>query len=394
MVLQIATYMGIGYLVCLAALGLINIFVNIKITKSQLKIVLGLMIISFSLVAYSITPTTTGMDITRYFAMLEEMSSMDFVTAMKTGPYANTIITNLLFFVVAKIGDYNLIKFIPTMISMLCISYIIYNSAFKNSSDGKASLVFAFLIFVLGNCSILSIFTGVRSSMAMFIMSTALFRDLYLGKRDLVTWLLYIMPIFIHTGVVLVFGIRILSFVKFRTINYAIIFIPLVLELFLDKFLGINPLLDEIINKYYAYLNMKYETRWIFIFNIIRFTVLSASMAYLINNKFNNWFNNPKTTKTFLLNLILTQIGSMSINHLFLRNNTFIIVSAVPLLYLYLTNKKMTNGSWLIPGESSLIVYNNGKSNKKRVIFAILIAITGFSIVIQYLGFKAWILQF
>ena len=393
MTIKICTILSIIYLSAILLFSIFNAIYNFRLSRRQLSILLTVFVVSCSFVAYCITPTGEGPDIVRYYSYMAEMQNMDFITAMTKTKYSSTIVANLLFFVVAQIGDFDLIKVVSTLVTVGCMSYIVYETAFYYKNR-YTNYIMPFILFLFSGYNFITIFTGIRQPIAMSIILVALFRDLYLNKIDCSTIILYITSFLVHTQVIVLIFIRVLSIFKFRKLNYFIVLIPILAGLILPYFNGINSLLDLVIDKYFIYINYPYDNRWVFMYQITKFILYSSVIWILLNKGIASCFLNKNKIKVFWNNYILFSIASIQIEHLFVRYLKVINVLMIPLIYVYFNNMYKEHQIYNIVRKGNNLTIEHLYGNNNIVLFILLACFVVFDCALQVASFNGWILNF
>lgn len=169
----------------------------------------------FSSLAYWFVPNHE-MDLTRYFLQLSNYSKLSWNQMIQRMLESSShIVEDLLFYGVAKTGNFHLLPAIVIFTTYFITFYVITDfSKRKNISRTKMMKVIIFTICVLPFPSLVS---NVRNVLAFSIFVLALYRELEQGKRNTLTWLLYIIPLFIHISTLALLVVRIL--IQFYDLN-------------------------------------------------------------------------------------------------------------------------------------------------------------------------------
>lgn len=154
--------------------------------------------ITFGVLAYCTVPIRE-IDITRYFHTLDVMRQMTLQEAFES--YNDgLLIKTLLFWIISKTGDNNILPFLSmtTVYSSAC--YITVDAAKENKHAMIVLLLLQILMIPFYN-----VYSNVRNVSAFALLSVALYRDLIKQNRDIFTIILYLLPCFLHmTGFIIV----------------------------------------------------------------------------------------------------------------------------------------------------------------------------------------------
>ena len=150
------------------------------------------------ILAYAYVPTGSP-DLVRYIEFSQRMRRMSFQQAIK---YMNDglYIENFYFWIIAQIGDYQLLGAIPCT--------IVYTIAFYITCDTSDRYGCPEVIpyYMIGQTLLLpwfSILCNVRCIFTFSVIGFAAYQEYIKEKRNLWIWILYILPCFMHaTGIV------------------------------------------------------------------------------------------------------------------------------------------------------------------------------------------------
>ncbi len=195
---------------CMAFLSMLN-RQKIMVNEKQISFCIALFLAAF---AYSYTPKGESSDIVRYFEFIDQIKNLPFFEAIKLGVRGGK---NMFFFsavcwIIGQIGDYHLLP----AISVFFTYYIGVYVTLKISNDLKVNRIntIAVILLVVFTPSFYGITNNVRNILAFTIVGYGVFRDLYLRKRNIVTILLYIVPIFLHFSAITIILLRFIILFK------------------------------------------------------------------------------------------------------------------------------------------------------------------------------------
>ncbi|WP_297931383.1 hypothetical protein [uncultured Alistipes sp.] len=158
----------------------------------------------FAVMSYGYVPLDET-DLTRYFEYVEGIASRGFWETV-TYVYENQtglFVFNALAWVAGATHDFHLLPAISTFGVYYIGLYMTFTIFEREKFDYKVAKIC--LLFVLCATDWYAITNNVRNVLAFTLVSFAVFRDVYLRKRNLVTGMFYLLPITIHpTAVILI----------------------------------------------------------------------------------------------------------------------------------------------------------------------------------------------
>ena len=178
---------------------LVSVICMVK-APNQYKKWLWIYILAMAIIAYSYTPTYTN-DLMRYFMMIDQCKELPFSQAFNWAD-DGLVIKNLLFWCLSKIDEPHLLQAITIGGLYGVTAYITCESFKKDKSKLAIVILLQVLIlpFHLAN-------NNIRNIITFSFMILAVYRDIIQKKKNALTLILYIAPIFIHmTGVVVLFA--------------------------------------------------------------------------------------------------------------------------------------------------------------------------------------------
>lgn len=163
-------------------------------------------------------------DIIRYIEFIDSLGgislSQAFLNSVKGE--SNTYVFTFFCWIAARIHDPHIIPAISTF-------FVYYLGMFVTCQIGedngiKKYTVIAYILFIILSLNLYSIINNVRNVFAFTVTSYAVFRDVYLKKRNLSTLILYVFPVFIHQSAILIILLR-LSFSFATKIRFVMMFL-------------------------------------------------------------------------------------------------------------------------------------------------------------------------
>ncbi|WP_448782202.1 hypothetical protein [Blautia sp.] len=219
--------------------------------------------------AYCYIPTVDS-DLVRYHQVIQQVKEMSFIDAANYNLYGegNLYSFMALCWILGKISQPNLLQAISVFSVVYIASYVNYRIANDNKIMHKES--FYSLLFLLLNLNFYILVNNVRNVFAFSLICYAVFRELYLKKRDLLTIFLYVIPCFMHASAILLVLFRIiLPFTK--KIKWVLLVLIILMKFvvgYLSGFLGgiasgnvVVQLIVSMLNKGNRYYN-NYDSAW------------------------------------------------------------------------------------------------------------------------------------
>ncbi|WP_135553789.1 hypothetical protein [Paenibacillus cymbidii] len=149
------------------------------------------------------------MDLTRYFAQLKSYSTLSWDSFYEIILSKQLlVIQELLFYFIAQSQNYHLLPAISIFISYFILFYIITD--YSNKNNVRSREMFGTLIFILCVLPFPILVSNVRNIMAFSIFIFGAYREFEQGKRNVLTYILYMIPVFIHIATVSLLLLRII----------------------------------------------------------------------------------------------------------------------------------------------------------------------------------------
>ncbi len=219
------------------------------------------------LLAYSFVPTPNA-DLSRYYSAVEKAGTHSFLEAVfgtKNGLYDGLYIINAVFWIVAKTGCKGLLPALSVAVVYGVSFYVTCDCAerYEKTDWIRWLLAIQFLLLPFYN-----IINNIRNVIAFALVALAMYRELIQNKKNVVTYLLYLVPCFIHVFALTAILIRILSGVvkKTRLIStFLVIAGSSAIEFLYSNISAFSSIhiVYNIISKAHYYLSPEYgETEW------------------------------------------------------------------------------------------------------------------------------------
>lgn len=206
---------------------------------------------NLALIGYYYVPSVSN-DLYRHFLTMDVLKNKSFVEALFYDPL---IIKNFWFYIISKINLYNLLPFTAVLIPYYLVMKDIVK--FGRNQICNNFIIVSLTLLPIFLSGIIQPVSGVRFIFSVFMFFHGLYREFILKKNNLKTKIYYILPLFIHYSIVLLFVLKFI-FNIFDRIEVKSKFILL----FLLSFWGIileNNL--SLIKSLLIYLNINYINR-------------------------------------------------------------------------------------------------------------------------------------
>ena len=238
-------------------LGLYGLWKNYKKWRSYIFCIA----LALACIAYCYIPVGET-DLARYFYQFKRFSSYSFSEVLSYNDGNGLGLFYIFSWVIGSIGDLHL----APLITVFVIYYIGLYVTCRVGEDlkGRKKDVFKYIVFILLGLNFHSIINNIRNIFSFSIIGLAVFRDCYLRKRNIFTFLLYICPIFFHTSAILFLGLRlIVGFKRWPKYVFAILLLcaPLIINIFHTLLIDVNSgnavvaLFKSAVDKGYRYFN-------------------------------------------------------------------------------------------------------------------------------------------
>ena len=229
---------------------------NLQRRLIPLKELILIFAITAASFGYGLTPIGET-DLTRYFKMLSNFEGMSFLDILKKDK-THLYTRDLLFYFVYKTGDVHLLPFITGFNIYGICGYILYDQTKRSKHRFTAE---EFLILVTITFSIItpySLIGNVRCVQAYIIISLGVYRELVEKKRDILSYILYVIAIGLHSSAFLLVAVRFLYRI-FKRFRYIVLFLPLVMPFLIDlsySFVDYYPfVIKSTVSKAHSYLH-------------------------------------------------------------------------------------------------------------------------------------------
>ena len=184
-------------------LGIINIYNH----KPHLKIHALCMAIGVASFAFCYYPKGDP-DIIRYWEIFETLKNKTFLQALSQDMHGDEglYVFTALSWLFIQTGEINLFP----AFSVFVVYYVAFYVTCQLGEDlaAKRSVIVLNLFFIMIALNYYAVVNNVRNIFAFSIIILAVFREMYQKKRDLLSLILYLAPVFIHPSAVIIILFR------------------------------------------------------------------------------------------------------------------------------------------------------------------------------------------
>ena len=310
-----------GILACMFVACMLLQFVRVRAGKLSGFLVGSVFVICMVLIAYS-SWLGTGSDISRYYVMLDGLEGKSFAWAMKNGTYKNTILTNVLFWLIAQTGNNHLLPAVSTLLILINIIYFIRLETKRDTLEPSTQMTY--VILYLAVASFAAVMTGVRQDWMISVFAIALHRDVVQKKRGIITILLYAAACMIHSSALMLIAVRLASLVRgwfrFIFLGWSLL-IP-----YAERFTKLEGLFGEAAEKLNQYQIIEgLDIRYTVARTVVLVLLLIALYILKKKDKANRYY-------AFMEMLMIFAVSAVGVQHVYARLLTAAGVLSLPLL--------------------------------------------------------------
>lgn len=330
----------IGEFIFLMILLLVITLISKSKSLKNVKNILIFYVIALGLMSFFYKPVTS-VDLVRLQNILHNTYSkiilVELIESIKSANITN-FSTAIYFYLVAKIGIYDLLQTGASLIFYSIIFYIIYDYSKNNNMSYK--LIAGCVAFFMLNGQFVELISGIRTLVGFSIFALCIYREFIKGKSILSDILLYVVAIGFHNAIVPLFIIRIFYFLiqkENKVLKKILNIIVFLILLFVIYRFG-APYIESAINRSNLYLtNDLYVQKWEYIASFIRVILLSF-IVFSCNTK--NLSIDLKNYKLFIIILLIFDSAFFYEYTIFHRYSIFISIAIIPFVLLFLKNNE------------------------------------------------------
>lgn len=312
------------------------VFVGLYLDNKNYKFYSLLLVFNIAIIGYySIVPETH--DLTRHYLELHSLIGKSLKEVLDQSITDPLIIKNIWFYLISKTGNFDLLPFtaiILTYYFLLRDTYYLGKKEFMTKG-----VLFIIAIFLITWYPLERPLSGVRYYVAITLFIHGLYREYVEGKRNLVTYSLYVMPLLLHYGIIILFLIRLfLAFSKKINVYFYIIilFWGIFSTIAIDILSNTNIIyISQVAEKAKRYMIYKRDDTLEFIIIIIKIliTIIFAGSVFIIKEKYFEFYYKYKKIYDFGLIVSLFIIGGANI-YILPDRYFYIILYLLPLILI------------------------------------------------------------
>lgn len=295
----------------------------------------------FSVLGYYFSPKNV-VDFTRYTYVLPYYGKNSLLYLWQNDREM-LYLRDLIFHLVGRTEDYNLLSFVVALIVYSIFFYVFFDSVHNYSMDVCESILI--LLLSIGAVYPFYVLNNVRNITSFVIFGFACYRDIIENKHNLLTYLLYILPIFLHLSAVVLFFIRVLAPIAKKFPVSVVVFstaIGALVKLLYNVSVSLPyiPFLSTVITKAYQvfFLNnesdkLNFETSDLF-YRYFGMILLGIVILLIL---FSNYENLRQGKKSLLENKMISFIylsAVIGISSLMINSGAFIRFEAIVSFFL------------------------------------------------------------
>lgn len=219
------------------------------------------MALFFAYFGFCMVLPSNDIDLGRYYEQILGMQNWNLASIIQLD--SEFLYTkDVLFYFVSRTENVHILPFIVGFVIYLIVFYVLFDMILRSKHTFTIGDLCKLLIIAIGIISPYSIIGNVRCILAYSMISFAVYRDLVQKKRNIITGLIYIIPLGLHASAIIILIFRVLQLVVKR-FGMGVVIIAVFLPTLIDfiypysNILGdniIGTLFSLSINKAYAYL--------------------------------------------------------------------------------------------------------------------------------------------
>lgn len=231
---------------------------NKTVEKSLKKYIFPLAMF-FGVFGYSMAFSYNANDLSRYYDLIITFVDKSF-RQIVLFDNEHLYVQDMLYYFVSRTGNVNIIAFITAFVVYSVVFYVLFDMIERfNKREYKVSDIFKLIIISVGIVSPYFIICNVRCILAFVIICFAVYREKVQKKKNLLTLLLYILPVLLHSSAIVIILMRVVSPIVKKVKKTSILFIvliPKVIDFLYNLLKGKNfGFFTNVINKAYYYFN-------------------------------------------------------------------------------------------------------------------------------------------
>ena len=251
--MRLGAIFGLAIVVVTIIVWLVFAFSNSKITKRLFSIFLigacgGILIFSYFFEAYRFL----RLDLQAHYQLLDRMVVGGWSYAVNKSMYSDLFVYNTFAYLISLTKNYALLQTIPLLIDFLVFSYIYFDVIKRQQgNDARIDAKHAFFVFFLWitTFGLKLALVGIRCVLAIALCALAIYNEYILGKKKIMSIILYVAASFIHYFALMAILLRLFSLIK-RKEMLVVIFLA-VAAILRPILVSLNESMD---NSYFNYM--------------------------------------------------------------------------------------------------------------------------------------------
>lgn len=327
-------------------------------------------------------------DLSRYFIQVNSISGQSFGEIIASDSEM-LYLRDGLFYFVNKCGNQYILPFIVGFLIYSISFYVLFDMICRSKRQYRYSEVFLLSIIMVGILAPLIVIGNTRCVLSFILITFAIYRDIIQQKHNLITLLLYVAPIGLHSSAIVIIMIRLMSIVfkKYEKAKWVILsivlFLPTIIDFFYEHVAGllsgpVGSILVNAINKAHWYLHWtsggwatqvdsSISSKLVKVFG----TIFLIMIIYLVfkkprNNNQDEHVNNNKSLykEPMISFLFLTAVFALGCLHIktgaFWRFESIVVLFSPVVLIQAIDNKVISKKFFYImcAYASMLVIYN------------------------------------
>lgn len=185
-----------------------------------------------------------GYDLCSYYSWMGKMLTFNNLDLVNYIFHNGEFIIMTYFYLIARIGNFHLVQFFPTLIIYYIVLYIIFDYARARNISWKNILI-VILIF-LSLFKFVFAVSSFRYTLAYSIFSLGIYLDLVKNNNHKFIKILYVIPLFIHISSLILLMFRLIFMIKNKLVQGLIVFSIVAISIFPNAFIDILNNIDNI----------------------------------------------------------------------------------------------------------------------------------------------------
>lgn len=228
---QFVLYSSLIYVLIFIFACIVSQITHFDVSNNVLILSLGLFTISCSIIAFYSTSSALvkdQWDLDRYYLEINKLRGKSFGYAMENGLYKNSIITNILFFIVSRTNNNAWLQFIATLFSLVIFSYILMQYKICKNYSFSTIGFYILLFFAIVKFSV--VLLSVRWILAVSLCSLGVYFSQDKSRKGIIKEIICLaIAICIHYGIIYYIFIRFISIFKNKYFKLILLFsVPII----------------------------------------------------------------------------------------------------------------------------------------------------------------------